>query len=332
MMSIRTRGDRLWVDVSINLGGKRKRVRQALDTTDILEAKRIEAEMLAQLRNGTYKQQRADQIAVADMTLHKAIHRMTEDRWKYVKSYESFYLPQLKDIRAVIGDATLVRDIDERSLQSLVNHCRNKKNSPATINRKLTVLKTLLIYARDMWKVIDHLPNFKYVKQVESAGRIRYLSHEEEQTIHDLLSDRSDIQDLVTVLINTGCRLSEILNLEDKDIDFKANKIHIWESKTNKSRSIPMTKNVIEIFKRRGNFRLTKDTVQCVWKRTVKPAYRDVRLHDLRHTCASRLVQGGVHIQVVKEWLGHTDIKTTLRYAHIAPEHLDNALSALEIA
>jgi integrase len=183
-----------------------------------------------------------------------------------------------------------------------------------------------------MWKVIDHIPNFKYVKQKESTGRIRYLLPDEEQKLMDVLADRPDVRDFVTVLIYTGCRLNELTSLRDKDIDFSANKIHIWESKTDKPRSIPMSTRVVKIFKERGNFTLTKAAVQCVWKRQVKTVFPDLRIHDLRHTCASRLVQGGVHIQVVKEWLGHTDIKTTLRYAHIAPEHLDNALSALEDA
>ena len=54
--------------------------------------------------------------------------------------------------------------------------------------------------------------------------------------------------------------------------------------------------------------------------------------HILRHTCASRLVQAGVNLQTVCEWLGHSSIDMTMRYAHLAPDHLQDALSVLEDA
>ena len=53
-------------------------------------------------------------------------------------------------------------------------------------------------------------------------------------------------------------------------------------------------------------------------------------LHALRHTCASRLVNKGIDLYVVKEWLGHSSIQITERYAHLAPQKLANAVSALE--
>ncbi len=56
----------------------------------------------------------------------------------------------------------------------------------------------------------------------------------------------------------------------------------------------------------------------------------DVRFHDLRHTFASHLVMGGVDIRTVQELLGHKDIKMTMRYAHLAPDHMKRAVEVLD--
>ena len=55
-----------------------------------------------------------------------------------------------------------------------------------------------------------------------------------------------------------------------------------------------------------------------------------ITLHVCRHTCASRLVQAGVSLPIVQKWLGHSHISTTMRYAHLYPEDLMNAVKALE--
>ena len=55
----------------------------------------------------------------------------------------------------------------------------------------------------------------------------------------------------------------------------------------------------------------------------------DVNLHVLRHTCASRLVQGGVDLYTVSAWLGHSSVKVTERYAHLRPDALHAAMQAL---
>jgi integrase len=70
--------------------------------------------------------------------------------------------------------------------------------------------------------------------------------------------------------------------------------------------------------------------IKKAWARALRIAgIREFRFHDLRHTFASRLVQGGVPIKAVQELLGHADIKMTMRYAHLAPHNLRDAVSVL---
>ncbi len=67
------------------------------------------------------------------------------------------------------------------------------------------------------------------------------------------------------------------------------------------------------------------------FKRTTERAeIQNLRFHDLRHDFASNLVQSGVDIYTVKELLGHKDLRMTIRYSHLAPENLRNAVNVLD--
>lgn len=73
------------------------------------------------------------------------------------------------------------------------------------------------------------------------------------------------------------------------------------------------------------------DSFRTAWETAVRKAkLTDFRFHDLRHTCASWMVQRGANLQEVKDVLGHSSLAMTLRYAHLSPEHLRKAVSALD--
>jgi integrase len=101
-----------------------------------------------------------------------------------------------------------------------------------------------------------------------------------------------------------------------------------------------MTKRVASILKRRlaGNvdnpFNLTvfQSDKAWAWAREQMGMKDDTEfiIHALRHTCASRLVNAGIDLYVVKEWLGHSSIQVTERYAHLNPVKLVHAATMLE--
>jgi integrase len=275
----------------------------------------------------------------ARMKFSEAIKKVYDERWKHnkdgLKSYRTMEL-----VMGLIGDQPISK-IDEDIVAHLVLMMEGKGNKPATINRSLAGLKTVLKYHKQPW---EHIKLKK-----ESKGRIRVLSKEEELAVIDLLrnqdhaSKRSyfpEVADMVEVLVDTGCRLSEVLNLKYEDINLGTNLITIWINKGDKPRSLPMTERVRTILERRRSqeavkpFTIARDQAERAWSWTRKRmglvGDLEFVMHSLRHTCATRLIDKGIDLYTVKEWLGHSTIQVTERYAHLNPEKLVHAATVLE--
>jgi len=275
----------------------------------------------------------------ARMLLSVAIQKTYCERWKDNK--DGLKSKRLAE-RAMdlIGDIPLTK-IEDQTIKRMVRKLEESGVKGATINRYLATMKTLLRHHQQRW---EHIKLKK-----ESKGRIRVLSKEEEVTVVSLLRDSDhkgkrsyypEAADLVEVLVDTGCRLSEILNLKYEDINWDTNLITIWINKGDKPRSIPMTKRVggILLARQEGNwfkpFTIDIDQAQKAWnwvrKRMMLDEDKEFVMHALRHTCATRLLDKGVDLYTVKEWLGHSTIQVTERYAHLNPAKLVYAVTMLE--
>ena len=149
-----------------------------------------------------------------------------------------------------------------------------------------------------------------------------------------------EVADLVEVLVDTGIRLSEMLDLVYNDINFGTNLISIWINKAIKPRSIPMTRRVGTIMQKRKNtgvskpFTVDRDQAENGWtwvREEMKySGDKEFVMHALRHTTATRLIDKGIDLYSVKEWLGHSSIQITERYAHLNPKKLSAAVMVLE--
>ncbi len=138
-----------------------------------------------------------------------------------------------------------------------------------------------------------------------------------------------DAYDLVILLLDTGARYSEIANIEWSRIDLARRTIHLWRQKVQNETVLYMTDRVFDVLSRResnnaGRYVFCNRngdergySAMSIRKAILRAGLRDCRVHTLRHTHASRLIQNGMSVYEVKEILGHTDIKTTLRYAHL---------------
>lgn len=236
--------------------------------------------------------------------------------------------------RLLGGEA--IDDFQQEKLDYLVGCLRNAGNSNATINRKLAALSKLLKKAHRMGE-IKSLPEFIRLK--ERAGRIRFLEQDEEDALFAAIRSRSEeYYRLAVFLVDTGARLGEAIGLHWNDID--RTQVTFWITKSGKSRTIPLTKRAQKVLRaakpaRGGPFiDIKQQKFRTVWHAAKKDCGlgedADVVPHILRHTCASRLVRGGIDLRRVQMWLGHQTLQMTMRYAHLATRDLDACLPVLE--
>lgn len=152
---------------------------------------------------------------------------------------------------------------------------------------------------------------------------------------------------MVLLTLNTGLRRGELFNLrwEDANTQTKVLTVHGATAKSGQTRHLPLNREALAVlaawgqqssgegyvFPGKGGQRL--DNTRKAWERLLQEAdITGFTWHDLRHSFASKLVMAGVSLAVVRELLGHADLTMTLRYAHLAPDHKQQAVERLCVA
>lgn len=213
---------------------------------------------------------------------------------------------------------------------------------PATVNRVLACLKHMFTKALD-WEMVSE-DVYKKVRKVrlvpENNHRLRYLSLEECCDLIDACN--SYLRPIVTFALHTGCRRGEILGLTWDRVDLKHDFILLDDTKSGKRREIPINAtlratltgivrkiDIPYVFWNPETGKKFIDIRESFKSACRKAKIHDFHFHDLRHTFASQLVMAGVDLTTVSKLLGHASLTMTLRYSHLAPEHLKNAVDIL---
>jgi integrase len=287
-------------------------------------------------------------------TLEELIDKYIEERLPLRGEDKETVGPQLLWWREQIGkyllsdvSPVMVAECRDKLLRAPMHKKGEKKErmlSNATVIRYLASLSVCFTYAIQDLGWIESNPIKEVRKPKAERGRVRFLSDEEREALLTACQATGTIlHSVVIVALSTGTRMSEILNLTWKDIDFKRQVIRLEHTKNGERRSIPLVGRAHDLLlKQRKVRRIDTDyifarkdgkkplEIRKQWeKAVVKAGLTDFRFHDLRHTAASYLAMEGASLLEIADILGHKTMSMVKRYSHLTEQHTAGVLERM---
>lgn len=256
--------------------------------------------------------------------------------WSKQKSSRTTW-NRMMQVRLDLGDDTPLTDLTTDVLDKYTIDLERNGNSPATVNRKLSIVSKVLKHAYRR-EELDRLPYIP--RQGEPPTRFRWYTEEEQRLILEACkaNNNPEFFRLIVVLFDTGMRISEALSLTRDNVLYDDNIIvlHEGETKNDGARSIPMTKRVAQLLRRVTHlnwfFSMNYDAACKEWNQIrsrIGMGKGDI-MHAMRHTFCSRLSQNGTDLRTIQELAGHRDLSTTQRYTHLNTRKLKADIQKLE--
>ena len=272
-------------------------------------------------------------------TLSEATRVVYKRRKNGTKSATNFLIGMKHNIKAL--GALPVNKITRPMVNKKMDILKAEhKNSNAVVNQKMGYLRVVLQEMEED----GFIEMIKFPKPSPTkTSKVHYLTKDMEIELLDylLINEYREAKDIVECLIDLGGRVNELLGLEKRFVDFDNNQINFNDRKNDQAVAVPMTNRVKDILSYHCYdlkdfdkvFNLNYSELNAIWQKARKDlGYADKKfytIHLCRHTCASRLVQRGVPILLVKDWLGHEDIENTMIYAHLQPKALHSYVEVL---
>ena len=265
-------------------------------------------------------------LAERYMRDHVAVNCREKTQASYRYIIDAHILPELGDLAIGAVDRARVAALHYRL-----------RETPKAANAAVNILSKMFILAELWgWRPDGSNPCL-HVKRYKEDKRERFLSADEfnrlGRVLDEILADGSETRPAVAavrLLMLTGCRLSEVQKLRWEHVDLDAGELRLPDSKTG-GRAVPLAPSAARLLAalprdsdnpwviagRKPGSHLTD--LQHPWRRIrARAGLDDVRIHDLRHSFASRALALGEGLPMIGKLLGHTQVQTTARYAHLA--------------
>lgn len=258
----------------------------------------------------------------------------------YSIDIEEFYVFLKKE------NITRLQDVDYKILRKYLNYMTENKYSNKTISRKLSSLRTFFKYLVKKEMINDN-PMILISNPKEEKKLPKYLNYGEIEKILEIPNKETTLglrnACILEILYSTGIRVSELVNLKIRDIDFYNKKIRVL-GKGNKERIVLFgnrCENLLERYIKESRAVLNKKKVEYLFLNSLgqnisvrsieniidkieKEACLKFSIspHVFRHTFATHLLDNGADLNSVKELLGHENLNTTAIYTHVSNERL----------
>ena len=322
--------------VQTRAGGKSKRVaigRHGVITSDQARAKATQ--MIARIKAGEDPNPEAAKPAptIAELAERYLVEHV-EVRCK-PRTVEACRWLVKKFVLPDLGKMAI--DAVDREHIAALHH--KHRDTPYQANRILEVVRKMFNLAEAWGLRKDGGNPCRFVQKYKEKKRERFLTDEEfhrlGQVLNEIEGDGSETLSAVAairLLMLTGCRLAEIQTLSWDDVNLDAAEIRLRDGKTG-ARMVPLSGAAVSVLSalprpddnpwvivgKKPGAHLTD--LQHPWRRIrARAGLDDVRIHDLRHSFASKALALGESLPMIGKLLGHTQVQTTARYAHLANE------------
>lgn len=247
-----------------------------------------------------------------------------------------------------IGKVRLV-DLRPLHIEKVKRQMVKKGKAPRTIQLALATARQVWNHARNNDIVAGDWPGRSVKAGRFDNKRLRFLKPDECEKLLTKLKETSEqVHDMALLSLDTGMRAGEIFSLDWEHVDIETNLIYVVDTKSGRNRTAYMTDRVKDMFRRlpRGKGlvfpsntgvrigQISKTFDRAVeglgFNKEVLDRRKKATFHSLRHTFASRLVQSGVNLYVVKELMGHSTLALTERYSHVNDENCRAAVNKLK--
>jgi len=318
-----------------------------------LAEKREEKSLVAQAQAARAKEDQAKNITFAEIftqyLAYSQSNKRSEASWKREEQLNRIY------ISPILNNLPL-RKIAPIHLERIKKNMADSGLAPRTIRYALAVVRQVFNYAIREGHFSGQNPaaGRKVIRPQEDNRRTRFLTRDEaEELLKELAKRSSEVHDMAMLSLYTGMRFGEIANLRWMDVDLFQGCIMLRNTKSGKNRPAFMTQGIRKMLAQRGPDKpdqlvfpargfenkphsmishIYYDVVGKMFNQGVADKKLWVNFHTLRHTFASWLVETDTNIYLVKELLGHSDLKLTGRYSHVGENQLKQAVQKLQTA